>query len=136
MKCKLLIEREVQEFQPGTTLRMAPAALVAQCRREGKRLIAPIGTTIDDPECWRIVLMGQAEAADDECKAMTVQTDEQRALTLHAAARLAAGIAKEDFDLYDRGIIVGYNADGSYKPGPNWDQRPKEEDRKTEDSDI
>ncbi len=140
MKCKLLIEREVMEFQPGTTLRMAPPALVAQCERRGKALIAPIGTIVDDPECWRIVLMGQAEAADDECRAMTKQTDEERAMTLHAASRLAAGIIPDDFELFDSGVILGYNADGSYKPGPHWDQRPaaKKDDalQAAKDSDI
>ena len=66
--------------------------------------------------------MGQADADDDECRSKTRQTEEQRAATLHAAARLAAGITFEDYEKFDRGWIVGYNGDGSYRPGPNWSE--------------
>jgi hypothetical protein len=30
--------------------------------------------------------------------------------------------------LYDAGIITGYNPDGTYVPGPNWDQMPQDEE--------
>jgi hypothetical protein len=125
MKCRLIVEREVLEFHPGTRTPFAPAEYVAQCRREGFRLIAPVGAIVNDPDCWRIVMMGQAEPADDECAERCKQTAEERAATLHAAARLAAGIAPEDFELFDKGVISGYLKDGSYKPGPNFDQMPK-----------
>lgn len=127
MKARLLKECEVMEFHPGTGEKLAPDEYVAQCRREGSRLIAPIGAIVDDPNCWHIVRMGQAEPADDECAAMFMQqTAEERAATLHAAARLSAGIAPEDFELFDKGYIAGYFKDGSYKPGPKWDQFKQE----------
>lgn len=119
MKAKLLVDRDVMEFHPGTSLKLAPDSLVSQCRREGKRLIAPAGTVIEDAECWRIVQMGQAEAADDECAAAVGMTPEALATAQRAAKRLAAGIIPQDFEKFDAGQIAGYNADGSYKPGPN-----------------
>ena len=42
----------------------------------------------------------------------------------HASIRLAAGIHPDDFPLYDAGVIVGYNPDGTYMPGPNWHLMP------------
>lgn len=128
MKCRLLAEKEVLEFYPGTDDPHAPMELVVQCVRRDGRLFAPPGTLIDDPQCWRIVLMGQAEAADDECREKTAQTPEQRAATLHAGKRLAAGIDPEDFDKYDAGEILGYDAAGNYVPGPNWRDEKQESD--------
>lgn len=124
MKCKLLSEKEVLEFHPGTDTPFAPPELVNQCVRRGKLLFAPAGTIIDDPECWRIVLLGQAEAVDDDCKAATAQTIAQRASALKAAKRLAAGILPGDAAKFDAGEILGYAADGTYIRGPNW-KEPK-----------
>lgn len=91
-------------------------------------MFAPVGAIIDDPDCWRIVLMGQADAADDECAAKTGQTPEQRAATLQAAARLAAGILPEDFAKFDAGEILGYDGAGNYVKGPNWKQPVDDEE--------
>lgn len=113
MKCTLLYEKEVMPTG-------APVALLAQCIHRDGHTFAPVGTLIDDPDCWMIVLMGQAEPADDECREKSGQTPEKRAAALHAARRLAHAIDPEDYAKFDAGIIAGYNADGSYKPGPNW----------------
>lgn len=134
MKCKLRVEREILEFHPGTTTPFAPPGLVEQCQRRGGRLFAPAGAIIDDPDCWRIVLMGQADAADDECASKTGQTPEQRAATLQAAARLAAGILPEDFAKFDAGEILGYDGAGNYVKGPNWKQPVDDEEDEEEAS--
>jgi hypothetical protein len=115
MKCMLIAEKEI--YEPG-----APRELVSQCERRGKHLFAPAGTLLDDPNCWLIVKMGQAIPADDECREKVDMTAEQMDAAQKAARRLAAGIAPEDYAKFDEGQIVGYNADGSYKPGPNWKQ--------------
>ena len=98
---------------------LAPAALVAQCERRGKALWAPIGTIIDDPDCWRLVMMGVAVPYDSECRDKTAQTPEQVAATQHAARRLSAGIDPADFARYDSGELAGYDKNGADIPGPN-----------------
>jgi hypothetical protein len=86
------------------------------------------GAILDRPDCFMLVQMGKADAADEECKLAVSMTSAQLAQAQHAARRLAAGIHPEDFGLYDAGIIVGYNGDGSYKPGPHFDHMPQIDD--------
>lgn len=123
MKAKLLYEREVLEFDPKDGKKHAPPYLVAQCVRRDGRLYAPIGTILDDPQCFWLVLNGQAEAADEECAERTACSPEKKAARLHAAKRLAAGIEREDYELFDSGVILGYDPDGNYIHGPNWDEK-------------
>jgi hypothetical protein len=112
MKCTLLTEKEI--YEPAAT-----PELIASCERRGTHLFAPAGTVLDHPECWRIVQMGQAEPADDECREKAGMNAEQMEAAQKAAKRLAAGIDSEDYTKFDAGEILGYNADGSFKPGPN-----------------
>ena len=84
------------------------------------------GATLTREDSYKLVRMGIAEAVDEECRLAASMTGEQLRQAQHAARRLSAGIHPDDFALYDAGVIVGYNGDGTYKPGPNWDQRPKE----------
>ena len=100
--------RELEIYEP-----LAPAELVAQCERRGKALWAPVGSIIDDPDCWRLVMMGVAVPYDDECRDQTAQTPEQVAATQHAARRLSAGIDPADFARYDSGELLGYDAAGN-----------------------
>jgi hypothetical protein len=37
----------------------------------------PIGTEIDDPDCWRLVRCGVAEPLDDECRNAAGMTSDQ-----------------------------------------------------------
>lgn len=120
MKARLLSEKEVLEFQPGTRTPVAKPELVAQCVRRDGRLYAPAGTVLDDPDCFWLVLMGQAEAWDEECAARTKCSPEELAARLQAARRMAAGIHPDDYALFDAGEIAGYDGDGEYVPGPNW----------------
>lgn len=105
MQCKLIVELEVHEPT-------APQDLLVQCVRRGSSLFAPAGTIITDPQCWRIVLMGQARPHDEECEQATKRTPEQIERAEYAAARLAKGIHPDDFERYDRGELIGYTADG------------------------
>ena len=123
MKCKLTVECEIAPD--------APKELADQCENRGGFLFAPIGTLIDDSNCWRLVLQGIAEAADDDCRLWSMQTDEQRAATARASKRLLAGIHPDDFAAFDAGEMIGYDAAGNIVPGPN--AKPKTDDDEEDD---
>lgn len=122
MQARLLFEREVLEFLPGTNKPCAAPQLLKQCVRRNGRLFAPAGTVIDDPNVFWIVLNGQAEAVDEECRERTKCSDAERQKRLHAAKRLEACIEPKDYELFDAGYITGYDGDGNYVPGPNWSE--------------
>ena len=84
------------------------------------------GAILDRPDSFMLVRLGIAEPADEQCRLAASMTTAQRQQAQHASKRLAAGIHPEDFGLYDAGVIVGYNPDGTYKPGPNFDQLPQD----------
>jgi hypothetical protein len=86
------------------------------------------GAVLTRPDSFMLVRMGIAEAVDDECKQRASMWADQFRAAQHAYARLNAGIHPDDFGLFDAGIILGYNPDGTYKPGPNFDQFPRDED--------
>ena len=87
-----------------------------------------LGAILERPDSYMLVRMGVAEPADEECRIAASMNAAQRAEAQHAARRLSAGIQPEDFHLYDAEVILGYNPDGSYKPGPNYDQLPQDTD--------
>lgn len=91
-----------------------------------------LGAILGRDDCYKLVKMGVAEAADEECEQAVSMTTQQLRQAQHAARRLSAGIHPEDFGLYDAGIITGYTPDGQYQPGPNWDQMPKDSDEEDE----
>lgn len=87
--------------------------------KDVKRRYWILGAIINDPDAYRLVQLGVAVPMDDECKkAANMSSDDMKAAEL-AANRLAAGIDPDDYDLFDRGVILGYK-DGSYVPGPNF----------------
>lgn len=128
MKCTLLVEREVLEFHPGTTTPFAPAEYVAKCIRRDGHLFAPAGTVVDDPQCFWLVRMGQAEPADEECAQACGMNAEQMAAAVKAWKRTTLGIHPEDFAKFDNGEILGYDASGKYIPGPNWVEAKNEDE--------
>jgi hypothetical protein len=87
-----------------------------------------LGAIVSRPDSYMLVRMGIAEPEDEECLQRAAMTPEQARGAQHAARRVTAGISPEDFPLYDAGIITGYNPDGSFVPGPNWDQMPQEDE--------
>lgn len=84
---------------------------------EGKK---PKGTVIDHPQAARLCQMGVAIPADEECQLAAHMTPERMRAAKYAYERATKGIAAEDFAAYDAGEMVGYNPDGSFKPGPNY----------------
>lgn len=119
MKCELVRDdRECLEAKPDLK-----QTVVKEIFRNGamtKRRFWILGAIIDHPKAFRLVQMGIAIPADDECKERANMSDEQLKAAQHASVRLSKGIASEDHGLYDRGVIVGYLPDGSYDPGPNF----------------
>ena len=87
-----------------------------------------LGAVVSRPDSYMLVRMGIAEPEDEECLQRAAMTPDDFRQAQHAARRVTAGISPEDFPYYDAGIITGYNPDGSYIPGPNWDQMPQDED--------
>ena len=81
---------------------------------------APVGTEINDPECYKLVRMGMAEPSDDECRDRCNMTQEQITAASQAQDKVSKGIHPDDYNAYDRGEMVGYNPDGSVIPGPNY----------------
>jgi hypothetical protein len=118
MKCELIrddLECTAKEPDESQTV-------IKEILRSGKivkRRFWNSGAMIDDSRCFRLVQMGVAIPADDECREAAGMTPEQIRAAKHAYGRLLAGIRPEDYGLYDRGVITGYNPDGSYKLGPN-----------------
>ncbi len=112
MKCKLV--------------RPLPSSVPGQQRHKHQA-----GTVIDHPSAYKLVRLGVAVPADDECKALADPTPEQQEKALFLYNRTAAGIRPEDFEAYAAGILIGYNPDGSPIPGPNfeeaeWQQRKQD----------
>jgi len=82
-------------------------------------LYFPAGTVLESPDAFRLVQMGNAEPADDECRERANMTSEEMQAAQEHQEALVRGIAYEDVDRFKRGEIVGRDEDGEYIPGPN-----------------
>jgi hypothetical protein len=81
------------------------------------------GTIFEGPIALQLCKTGQAAPADDECAAALGKTPREIDVLRVEYEMNNLGInSKGDRDLYRAGVIVGYNADGSHKPGPKWDE--------------
>lgn len=92
----------------------------------------PLGMIYEHPDVYLLVQLGVAEPADDECSKAAGMTQEMMMRAQHAQERTSRGIVPDDFELYDQGKILGYNPDGSYIRGPNWDTEPEEEEEESQ----
>ena len=95
-----------------------------------------VGAIYDAPNAFRYVQMGVCEAVDDECEKRANMTPDKMAAAIYAYERMNRGIHHTDFKRYDKGEMVGYNADGSDIPGPNavtFDDVDEDEDEEDED---
>lgn len=120
MKCKLRFERELSmETVPPPSQALIDAA-VPKMRGKKMSLWLPVGTEIDHPDAHYIVKNGQADPSDEECRIECACSPEELAARYLAAEMLDKGIAPNDRALYAKGYILGYNKDGSFKPGPKW----------------
>jgi hypothetical protein len=90
--------------------------------------MVPAGTELEDPRAYFLVGMGVAVPVDEECKAKCQpRSPEDEAAALHSYNRLEAGVAQEDFGAYDKGYMLGYDEDGKWIPGPNYEEYRQEE---------
>lgn len=84
--------------------------------------VKPKGTVLEDHRAHRLVQMGVAEPVDEECRRAANMSQEQFEAAQAAYPRLEAGILPEDFAAYEKGLMVGYDADNNWIPGPNADE--------------
>lgn len=81
--------------------------------------VKPKGTIIDHHQAWILVRQGVAKPADQECADKAGVSPLQLAVKAKAYDRVAKGIHPDDYKAYNAGFMDGYNADGTWKPGPN-----------------
>lgn len=112
------------------------AKLVVELRGKAAAVFPP-GTIIDHPDAYRLVRHGCADPADEECRLKANMTRQQLLKAQATYPKVAAGLHPDDYDAWDRGYMRGYNPDGSWKPGPNYDEfREQEAERRAEDAGI
>ena len=87
----------------------------------------PVGMVIEHPEAYRYVRHGCGIPADEECEQAAAMTAEQMAAAQAAYPKVAAGLLREDYPAWDAGLMRGYRPDGSWIPGPNYDEVEEEE---------
>lgn len=91
----------------------------------------PAGTIIDHPHAWKLVKMGVAVPEDDECEKRAGMDPAQLVAAQHAQEKVRLGIAPEDYEAFDQGLMVGYEPDGEWTPGPNFEEAAWEERKRT-----
>ncbi len=92
-------------------------------RRNGRMQDVPhwkMGAIVDMPDSHKLVAMGCAIPADEECQLACGMTIVEIRAALRAQDKVSLGIHPHDYEKFDNGEIEGYNPDGSYKPGPNF----------------
>jgi len=99
---------------------------------DGKRYW-PVDTIIEGPRAYRLVQMGMAVPADDECTLAACMTTAEMKAAQTKQEMLGKGIAPEDYQRYLDGEILGYYADGDEIPGPNWIDPELDEDDNHDD---
>jgi len=135
MKAKLLVDRRCRPSKKWPAVKVTPAGIKPLPAGQKGLGFVPAGTILEDPPgkkkprgVWLLVCLGLAVPADEECEKAAGMTAEQMLAAQHSSRRARAGIMPEDWDKYDRGLIAGYNADGSPIPGPNADNDYEIED--------
>lgn len=104
MKARLLIDL------PATNSTRVPTV--------GDMVIA--GTIIDIRAAWFYVRLGIAEPLDEECRRAAGMTPEMIAAARTRYERARRGIHPDDNEAFDAGMMIGYDADGEWIPGPNF----------------
>jgi hypothetical protein len=81
------------------------------------------GHVLDHPQAFRLVQQGVAIPADAECeKRLGEAFMKNLQAILIAGERNERAIASEDFEAYNRGLMIGYKPDG--KQGDTWIHGP------------
>lgn len=109
---------------------------VTQNGRPVKRRFWRLGAEIEDPMVWRLVQCGVAIPADDACREACGLSEDQMAFAQKRYEAVCRGIAPEDYQLFFNKVISGYEDDGSFKKGDNWQAMPElwEEPESDEDN--
>lgn len=137
MKCRFVVDMEVNpatmadaerakvKFRQRTMRRRHP---ITGRVEESNVMDAyfPAGTEYECQLAWKFVLNGEAEPADDECAEVCGLTADD----MHKLQRSrfkTEHIAPSDWDLYDKGVILGYDEKGpdGYAVGPAWEAYQK-----------
>lgn len=111
MKCKMVIEQMGTSSHP-----------------DYPRETIPVGYIRDAPDAYKLVQAGSAIPADEECRVACGMTKAEMDLRQRHYAACDAGIAEEDREAFFSGLMTGYNADLSWKRGPNWVDEEDEDD--------
>jgi hypothetical protein len=82
--------------------------------------VKPAGTIIDHPDAYRLVQLGVAEPADEECEQKHGMTHENMLAKQKTFPRIARGILPEDYEAFENGEMIGYDNQGRWVPGPNY----------------
>lgn len=96
------------------------------------RKLFPAGEVIEHADAYRLVQIGCAEPADEECAARHGMTEAELAHARHAYVRTAKGIWPDDYEAFDAGIMTGYDPEGNPVPGPNYVEPEDEEEPENE----
>ena len=118
MKAKLIVELSVSPRAPDDE---------RQVVRGGMRYW-PAGTVLEDSRAFRLVQMGVAEPADTECTMRAAMTKTEMKAAQRQQEMVSKGIQPDDYQRYLDGEILGYEADGSDIPGPNYVANNEDDD--------
>lgn len=84
----------------------------------------PIGQELDDPDCWRLCVLGKAYPADDECskKVLSYMSNEQRQQTVADIKLLREAAKSNQLGKKDRRLLEmmerAYAVDLGLAPSP------------------
>lgn len=125
MKAKLVITHEAD--MSTMSEEMKAKVRFAKNGESGKPIaIFPAGTEFEGDHAITLCKNGQAAPSDQEC-ADALGMSSEKLLSLQVGYKMdTLGIHKtEDRELYRAGVISGFDANGNYKPGVNWDEYNK-----------
>lgn len=125
MKCRLLRQMDRHFENPEEVL---------EFKRTRKMPTFPAGHFLENADAYKLVQMGVAEPADKECEDAVGMTAEELQQARRAYERTDKGIVPEDYELFNQGVIAGYDAEGNYIPGPNWREAEVAADAEEESS--
>lgn len=99
--------------------------------------VYPKGTVFEGPQAIFLVKTGQAEPLDDECRKACGLDDAQRAVQQENYLMDLMGINKpEHRDMFRAGIILGFDSELNFIPGPNWDKFQEEKQKLAQEDEI
>lgn len=104
--------------------------------RNGAMTLIPFwkrGAVLEHPEAYKLVRQGCAVPTDEACAIRANRNPSEIRAAQKAYERVNRGIAPEDYDKFDAGIILGYTPEGDYIPGPNFNLLKQAEDEDEED---